>query len=505
MKRMLEFFRKPLGIIVIIVAVVIGAVFFFNRPQAPKYDFVVAQKRDLIQEVSVTGRVKPAESVNLAFEKSGKVKQVLKEVGQKVTAGSALVILNSAELASQLSEAEANVRVQQAKLDELKQGTRPEEIQAQEIKVAGAKVALDDAKQNLADKLQDAFTKADDAVRNKVDQFFTNPRTTSPQAFQYLNINSQLKNDLEWDRVLIENILNNWQDSSIEVAADLSQIQSFLDKAGLAVNSASANQGLSQATLDSWKTDVATARANINTAINNLTLADEKLKNAESDLASQEQELILEKAGTIAEKIIGQEAQVEQARAQVENLKIQISKATLFAPISGVISRQDAKVGEIVSANVSIVSLISESQFEIEADVPEADIAKIKTGDGAKITLDAYGNEVIFQGKVVSIDPAEKIIEGVATYKTKVQFLEKDERVKSGMTANVDITGSRKEGVVAIPQRVVITRNGDRFVNILEAGKISEKKIITGFRGSDGFVEIIDGIKEGDKIIISSK
>lgn len=504
---MSQFFRKPAVIIVIliIIAGVIGAWQYFGRGKNPQYDFVVAQRRDLVQEVSVTGRVKPAKSVNLAFEKSGKVARVLAEIGQKVRAGGSLVVLESAELAAQLSEAEAQVKVQQAKLAELRQGTRPEEIQLQEIKVANAKTAIEDANKNLIDKLQDAFTKSDDAVRNKVDQFFTNPRSSNPQVFQYLISDSQLKNDLEQGRIIIENILKNWKDSLIEATANLSQIKSFLDKAGLAVNSAMANSNISQTTLNSWKTDVATGRANINTAINNLTLADEKLKNAQFDLALAEQTLALEKAGTIAEQIIGQEAQLEQAQAQVENLKIQISKATLLAPISGVVTKQDAKVGEIVLANTPIVSFISESQFEIEADVPEADIAKIKPGDIASVTLDAYGNDVVFQGKVVSIDPAEKIIEGVATYKIKVQFLEKDERVKSGMTANIDITGEKKEGVVAISQRAIIAKNGDKFVNILEGEKISEKKIITGFRGSDGFIEVVEGIKEGDKIIISSK
>lgn len=475
-------------VIFIIVAGGIGAWQYFSREKRPQYDFVVAEKRDLVQEVSVTGRVKPAESVNLAFEKSGKVERIFVKVGQKVRAGASLVALNSSELAYQLQEVQANVRIQQAKLDELKQGTRPEEIQVQETKVANAKVAVNDAEKNLNDKLQDAFTKSDDAVRGKVDQFFSNPRSSAPQILQYLNVDSQLKSDLEYERVVVENILKNWKNSLVEATANLGQIKSFLDKAGLAINSA----------------DIASARANINIAINNLTLADEKFKKTESDLSLAEHELILEKAGTTAEQILGQEAQVEQSQAQVGNLQAQISKTILASPINGIVAKQDAKVGEIVSANASLVSLISESQFEIEADVPEADIAKIKIGDEANITLDAYGNEAVFQGKVISIDPAEKIIEGVATYKTKMQFLEKDERVKSGMTANIDISGGKKEAAVAIPQKAVIAKNGDKFVNVLEDGKLNEKKIITGFRGSDGYLEIIEGIKEGDKIIISN-
>ena len=501
---MFNLFKKPFSAIVIFV-IIAGGFFawrFFAGNKTPKYEFIVVQMRDLVQEVSVTGRVKPLNSVDLAFERSGKIIKVSAKVGQNVANNASLVVLDGSELSSQLKEAEANVKIQQAKLDELKLGARLEEIQVQETKITNAKVALEDADKNLTDKLQDAFTKADDAVRNKVDQFFTNPRSASPQIFQYLNIDFQLKKSLEQKRREAEVILNNWENSLSETLPSLNQIKSFLDEASLAVNSATANSYLSQTTLDSWKTDAASARTNINAAINNITLAEEKRAKAESDLALLNQELILKKASSTPEQISGQEAQLEQVRAKVENLQIQIGKTILRAPIGGVITRQDAKVGEVVLANDSIVSLASNAQFEIEADVPEADIAKIKVGDLTDVTLDAYGLDRVFKAKIISIDPAEIIIEGVATYRIKARFLQ-EELVMSGMTANLDITGNKKEGVLTIPQRVLISKNGGKFVNVLENKEIKEIKVITGFKGSDGFVEIIDGLKEGDRVVVS--
>ena len=62
------------------------------------------------------------------------------------------------------------------------------------------------------------------------------------------------------------------------------------------------------------------------------------------------------------------------------------------------------------------------------------------------------------------VDPAETIIDGVATYKTTLQFTDEDVRIKSGMTANVDITGLEKKDVLAVPQRAVFARAGHRFV-----------------------------------------
>ncbi len=506
MNKFLKFLKKPAIIIgaVIVIILVIGGYFYFS-PKKPAYEFIFASKGNVIQEVSVTGRVKPAESVDLAFEKTGKVAGIYVDVGSRVFSGQILMQLSNADLLAQLAEAEANTKSQKAKLEELKQGTRPEEIQVYETKVKNAKANVEDAQKNLLDKIQDAYTKSDDAVRNKIDQLFSNPRTANPQLNYYLSIDSMSKSDIEGLRFLLEGMLVSW--NSAEVDKNLNQISSFLDKISLAVNNAKANANLSQTILDGWRTDISTARANINTAIANLTAAEEKLKTAQSDLGVAENELALEKAGSVPQQIIGQEAEVEKAEANADNIKAQISKSIIFSPINGIVTRQNTKVGEIVSVNAAEVSVMSDVKFEIEANIPEADIAKIKIGNPAKITLDAYGSDVVFEAKVVKIDPAETIIEGVATYKTTLQFTNNDDRVKSGMTANIDILTAKKENAIAVPQRAVAQKeNGDKIVKILkDDGAVEERKVATGLKGSDGNIEIIEGIQEGEKIITSQK
>ena len=145
---------------------------------------------------------------------------------------------------------------------------------------------------------------------------------------------------------------------------------------------------------------------------------------------------------------------------------------------------------------------MSLTRFEIEANIPEADIAKVKIGDSAAITLDAYGNDVVFDAKVIRIDPAEIIIDGVATYKTTFQFLREDERVKSGMTANIDILTAKKSGVLVIPQRAITQQGNEQFVQIsLGQNKFETRKVVVGLRGFDGNAEIISGLNENDQIV----
>ncbi len=210
-------------------------------------------------------------------------------------------------------------------------------------------------------------------------------------------------------------------------------------------------------------------------------------------------------AGSTPEDIAAQEAQVEQAEGKVQLTRAQIGKTVLRSPIKGTVTKQDAKIGEIAAASTPLVSVISANHLEMEADIPEADIAKVKVGDSASVTLDAYGPEVIFEAKVIKIDPGETIIEGVATYHTTFEFLKDDNRVKPGMTANIDILTNKHENIIVIPQRAVTARNSERYVLLDKGnGKTEEKEVKVGLRGFDGNIEIVSGLQEGEKVIISN-
>lgn len=509
------FKKRNIAIIAIIIIILIAAVYaYFKTTSVPSYNFIIAKQTDLVYEVSAIGKVKPAESVDLAFEKSGRITGINAAVGNKVSAGMLLAVIDSSELAAQLAQAEAGLKSEKAKLEELRIGPKLEEIKVQEIKIENAKISLEDAKRNALNQLNDAYTKSDDAVRNKTDQIFDNPKTSNPQ-LKFLTNDSGLDNYLRFERLVVEDLLKSWKlsldqliitnnfPSNIDLSRkNLNEIKTFLEKSALAVNNLTPSSGLTQSTIDSWKSDISTARTNISSAINNVSSADEKFRTAEASLSLTEQELILKKTGSTNEQIAYQVARVEEAEANIKNIKAQISKTMLIAPITGTIIKRDAEIGQVVAANKIIFSIISESRLEVESNIPETDIAKIKIGNIAKITLDAYGNDVIFESKVASIEPAETIIEGVSTYKITLNFIIPDARIKSGMTANIDILTAAKENIITIPQRAIKSEGEEKTVKILENNIIKDIKVKTGIKGSDGNIEIIEGIKEGDKIIL---
>jgi len=541
---MRRFFKKRYIITFVIVLVAFFVYSFLAGDKEPLYDFITVQKGELIQQVSITGRVEPAKKVDLAFKNSDRVAMVYVDVGDTIEAGKILVSLDNLELNAELANKQAGLESEkanlkqfeallvkeEAKLVELKKGTRLEEIQIQEAKVNNAEVSFQETKKNMVDKLEDAYTKSDDAIRNKVDQFFNNSRTSNPDL--QFEPDSQTKNDLEFERVNMGNFLISWVSSLLdltisselslyinEARANLNRVKLYLNDIAFALNGAPRPSNVSQVTFDGWKSDVSTARTNVNTAIANISSAEEELNNAESNLLIENNELILKKAGSTPEEILAQEASVGQVKADLESQKAKIKQAQanvqivqaklaqniLRSPIKGIVTVQDAKIGEIISANTVVVSIISESGFEVKADVPEADIAKVKVGDIAEITLDAYGDDVIFLAYVTAIDPAETIIEGVASYKTTLYFNDEDERIRPGMTANIDVMTAKRENVISIPRRAVIFKDSNKFVRILKGNTIIERNVVTGLSGISGQIEIVDGLSEGDRVITSFK
>ncbi|MDA1334795.1 MAG: efflux RND transporter periplasmic adaptor subunit [bacterium] len=510
---MMGFFtsHKRAVLIVAVILLIIGTYMLFRSPEESTNEFLDIELTDIVQEISVTGRVQATESVNLAFEKSGRIASISADVGDTVGRGAVLVQQNNADLRADLAEAQANLKAENARLSELQRGTRPEEVEIARVKVANQEQVLVDAKLNAIDKMRDAFTRSDDGIRKNIDSMFTGPRSDNPQLVFSPGVQGEI--NIETARFLLELLLERWEDNLLvlnsssdmnvyfeEAKSVMGTVRDLLDLIASAINGTVG--GISTATQSTYQTDTSTARTSVNTGIINMSAAEEKFRQASSSLSLAKEELILAKAGTTAEEILRQEANVESAQARVDGIGAEIAKTIIRTPISGIVTRQDATVGEIVAANINLVSVIGTSGFEMEANVPESDISNLKLEDSARVTLDAYTSDDIFMAHISKIDPAETVIEGVATYKVTLVFDERDERIRSGMTANIDIRADEKKGVIAIPARAVVSKDGKKFVRVVSGDSHEEVVVTTGLRGSEGTIEITSGLSVGDKIIV---
>lgn len=509
--------NKKVVIIAPIIIIIIALIIYLSLPKKPEYEFAVAKIGDINQEVSATGNIVPMEAVDLAFEKSARIIRVSVEIGDRIYSGEVLASTDDSELIAQLNQALANLDSQKATLEELKAGTRPEQIKIHESDLKKSQQDLKNYYSSVIDILSDAYNKASDAVLNQTANIYTNTDTDNPKLTIIVS-NSQTEVDTTWQRTQVKYELSAWQkelsiiktsqtEQNLDVAIQNSQkhlttVRTFLNKTMDALDN---SIGVPSATLATYKTSVNTGLTNINTVLINTNAQQQLIASQKFVVEKAQNQLAFDLSGNTPETIAAQEALVKQAEANVQNYRAQISKTKIYSPFNGIVSKVDIKVGEISSPAITAIALISDAKFKIETNIAEADIASVKIGDLARITLDAYGNDVVFKAKVVKIDPAETVIEGVSTYKTTLQLIEKEDKIKSGMTANIDIKTAEKNNVLIIPQRVVKTADGEKFVQLLDPQTNAPKeiKIKTGLRGSDGNIEIIEGLKEGDKIIIS--
>jgi HlyD family secretion protein len=485
-----------------------------RKPKAVKTSPV--EHGSVVSEISGTGKVVPVANIDLAFERAGRITAIYTKVGAKVGKGDRLAELENADLRAQLAQAQANVRAQQARLEELQAGTRPEQIRIKETELAKSKQDLENLYGGAKDLANDAFAKSDDAVRGKIADLFLNAETPNPK-LSFQTTNSQAEIDVVALRSKVGAELNTWRaelgllsyGASQETLA--SALESARTRSGLvndllakALDAVDGSLTLSETTKTTYKTNINTARTSVNAVRTALTSQIQNIASQKSTITRVEQELALQRAGSTKEQIDAQKAQVDQAQANALYALSQLEKTILRAPFAGKVTKSEKSAGDIVSANESVVSLIGAGKYQIEVNIAESDIAKIKVGNLASVTFDAYGSDVIFNASVVQVDLSETVIDNVATYKTVLEFSQEDAKIISGLTANVNILNERKDNVLFVYSRNIISENGAKYIQRLKDEKTMETErleIKTGLRGTDGKTEIISGIAEGDLVV----
>ena len=511
--------KKIFIIPIIVLALSLIVYFGFFRKTKQEFSLAEVKRGDISQEVSETGAVKKGDNFKFAFKVAGKIQKIYVKVGDQVKAGSALASMDSSQLLFQLKDARGNLELYQAKLDKLLAGASPEEIQAEQTKVQNSEIDLKNAKQDLEDSYQDALNTLDDAYLKIYNAY---------NAVDVIQRTYFTGNDQESLRV---------RDSKEMIAKAMSQAKSDLDSA----KSDSKNENIDAAILSikkelgntsdalsiiresceasiyqnmvssSNKTSLDTQRTNINTSLTDVTDGQQAIASAKLSIESYEGELQVAKDNltllTIPprkEDVDLYQAQVTQAEAQAQLLENQIGDTWLISPIDGQITKIDKRVGETVQPAIdnSVITLLPVSPFEVEADIYEEDVVKMKIGNSVDISLVAFPDK-IFKGRVAEIDPAEKITEGVVYYQVTIVFEgEITEGVKPGMTADVKIITQKKENVLIMPRLAVQIEGEKKIAQVYKDGKTENREIIVGLEGRDETVEIISGLKEGDKVII---
>ncbi len=496
----------------------IAAVFLFGgiwwyvqSANAPAFASVKVGTGNVVESLNESANVMTEQSAGVAFQENGQIAAVDVHEGSVVAAGQVLATLDASQLAAAVQQANAAVAAAQAaaaaaqaKLDGIASGTRPEQLQIDEN-------AVTSTRNTLLVAIGNAYSAADDAIENQTDNLFSNPKTNNP-TFLVPVSDSQVANDLGAQRVAIGSALVKWYGNlaasstdvtllSSEADATLAEIDSYLNEISLAVNGATAAVTLTPSQLAADKAYVAAARTEVEAAIGTDTADESALSGAKDALA-------LAQAGSTSQDIEAQQAVVDQANAGVQQAEaaaagaqVALNHATLVAPFAGTVQNLTAQVGQVVAPGAPVLTLVNQSGLKIEAYVPQTDIADVKTGDKAAVTLDAFGTGTTFPAAVTTIDPGETMVNGSPAYLVTLHFTGTPSGVRDGMTGNVQIIEAEHDGVVEVPTNLLIVNGSSSFVLVPRAGGTQQKPVVPGIQGNNGMTEIVSGLQAGDRIV----
>ncbi len=290
------------------------------------------------------------------------------------------------------------------------------------------------------------------------------------------------------------------------IDADRAQVSAQLTTISSALQAIKTAELSTVGTKESLQIAFETAQVNLQIANNNRTI---KVKQAETNVVIQQAALNSAQAALALKKAPVREIDVAALRAQVQDAQTAYAQAIdklvdvqIIAPTDGIISDIDPSVGEQVSPSVVAISMVGTDQYTVEALVPESDIVKTEVGQDAVITLDAFGDDVTFKGKVIAENPDQTKVQDAIYYKTYITIEGDGKDIKPGMTANIIVKTGTRENTLIIPSRAVRETDGQKSVRVLEGNTPKDVNITTGLRGDEGRLEIVSGLTAGQQVII---
>ncbi len=324
------------------------------------------------------------------------------------------------------------------------------------------------------------------------------------QAGRVAKVNAQIGDAVKANQVLMELDLVDLQLALKNVQAGLANAQANLDNAK-AKNSQNPNQlivvkaqvdkaiiTLQKAQSDynavAWRGDIGmTSQA---AALQTATI------DYQSALANFNQT-----AATINDSALRTaQAQLDQAQVSLEQAQRNIEKAKIVAPFDGIVNTVNFSFGDTAGTNAAAVTIVDLATLQIKVTLAEVDIAKVKTGQTAQLTLDALTGKT-YSAQVQTVAPVGTVTQGVVNYPVTLVVQNVDGAIKPGMTANAAIVVERRENVLMIPNRAVRTQGNQRTVTVLFKDEQITTPISVGL-ANDSFVEVTNGLQEGDVVLI---
>lgn len=456
-----------------------------RKPAIDLSQFTVeAKASDLTVTIDATGTIRPVQTVNLSPKTSGRLAALYVQQGDYVQAGQVIAKMDDSEVRVRLAQARAAVSRAEARLAQLINGNRPEEIAEAKARFDRARADVANSQARLSqlqvgNRPQEIAEAEARITRAKADLLSAQARLSLATA------RLQRNQTLADEGAIARDTLDAARQEERTARADIERAQAQVNETQKAADRI--RSGSRPQEVDAGRADLARVQA----AANEAQQALQRIRN-----------------GSRPEEIQSARADVAEARANLALVQTQLEDTVVRAPFAGFISQKYAEVGAFVTpttsastgsgaTSTSIAALGRD--LEVLVRVPEVDIGQIRLGQAVEVVADAYPDRV-FKGRVKLIAPEAVRDRDVTSFEIRATLLEGLDVLKSGMNANMTLLGDRISNALVVPTVAVVTVKGRKGVLVPDENQEPTFRPVTAGPTIGDRIQILQGLKSGDRV-----
>ena len=526
------------------------------------YQVSQIQKGTIITSISGNGKVSVSNEIVIRPKIAGEILSLNVKEGQEVKTGTLIAQLDTREAQKAVRDAELNLQSAKLALEKLKKPADTLSILQAENSLAQAK----ELKQKAEDDLKKAYEDGFNAVSNTFldlptimtgleDMMFdntidpnsgasdnitwyvnqTNYQESREKAIIYMNnvytvynnarkiyeknFNDYKTTSRNTDRAIIEKLIFQTYETTKIIADTIKTIDNYID---FVVDDMKKNKVEIPAMVSTHQLNINSYTNKANSHLLNLLnikriIEDSKnfILNSERSIAEKTEYLAKLKAGADELDIQTAELNVKQKENAFLDAKEKLADYYIRAPFNGIITNLTIKKGELVSPTTIIGTLITKQKI-VEISLNEIDFPKIKIGNEATLTFDAFP-ELKIKGKVIETSTIGTEEQGVVSYNVKISLEEDKKEIKPGMSVNAEIITEKKENILIVPNSAIKNdKENKKYVEVVKNNfeikkpseviaidsKFIEKRYIETGILNEELTEVLEGLNEGELIIV---
>jgi HlyD family secretion protein len=473
----------------------------------------LVERKTVPSSITANGNIKADRSINLSPKTAGIIKSLLVKEGDRVRRGQVIALMDDANLRGQLIQFQGQLAQQQANLQRLQAGNRPEDI-------AKAAAQLAEAKANLQ-QLQ-AGNRPEDIARAAAQLAEAKANLQQLQAGNRPQEIAQFSAKLQQSKATLKQRESDWRryqqlyKEGAIAGQTLEQKRADRDVANNQV--LEAQQGLALQKAGTRPEQIAQAQAKVEQQVQNLALLkagnrSEQIAQAAAKVEQQVQTLAALKAGNRAEDISQARAQVQAAQGSLRTIQEQFKETQVVAPFDGIVLEKFADVGAFVSpsmgggsgsaASSSSILTLTSDRLQVVVNISESQIAKVKLGQVVTIKADAFPGEQ-FTGRVEQLSPQAKAAQNVTSVEVRVAIdLAGASKLRAGLNVEAQFAVGQLENVLLVPNAAVVKQTEGSGVYVWGSDNKSVFRPIQTGTTVGKQTEVKSGLQGDEQVLLS--